>query len=66
MLTRIILAIVVACIVGIVLYIVGAILATIGIPIAETVGRLLQQFSWAIGVLAGLWFFFTGRTTLAL
>jgi len=30
------------------------------VPPAEAVGGFLEQFAWAIGILAGLWAFFSG------
>lgn len=59
LLVKLILAVVVAVVVGLVCILVGAILASINVPPAEAVGHFLNQFAWAIGILAGLWYFFT-------
>lgn len=61
MIGRIVLAIVVAVIVGIVLIgLLGPILVSIKVPIAVTVGHFFVDWGFVIGVLAGLWFFFSG------
>lgn len=60
MLSLLVLSVIVACVVGLVAILAGKVLASIGIPIAATVGGFLEQYGWVIGVLAGLWYFFTG------
>ena len=45
-----------ACVFG------GTLLASIGIPVLSTLGELLAGYAVVIGALAGLWYFFTGRT----
>jgi hypothetical protein len=60
MLSRLILAVVVAVAVGLVCILVGTILASLKVPIAVTVGDFLRSWGWVIGVLAGLWQFFGG------
>lgn len=60
MLARLILAVIVAVVVGLVCLLVGGILATLGVPIATTIGNFLARWAWALGVLAGLWHFFAG------
>ena len=58
---RIVLAVIIAVVVGLVLVgLLGPILITLHVPIASTVGGFFVDFGWALGVLAGLWFFFTG------
>lgn len=58
---RIVLALIIAVVVGIVLAaLLGPILITLKVPIAETVGRFFEDYGFVIGVLAGLWYFFTG------
>ncbi len=64
MLSRIVLAVVVAVVVTLVCYLVGGILDSLTIQIAVTIGNFLKQYGAVLGVLAGLWFFFSGRTTL--
>jgi hypothetical protein len=63
MITRIVLALVVAVIVGLVLVaLLGPILVGLAVPIAVTVGDFFVKYGWVLGVLAGLWFFFSGQT----
>lgn len=62
MITRIVLAVIVAVIVGLVCMLLGSILSTLGVPIADAVGSWLSRWGWTLGVLAGLWYFFTGGT----
>lgn len=60
MLVRIILGVIVAVSVTLVCILVGTILITIKVDIATTVGEFLKSYSAAIGILAGLWYAFTG------
>lgn len=63
MIGRIVLAVVVAVVVGLVLVsLLGPILVSLAVPIAVTVGEFFIKWGWALGVLAGLWFFFSGTT----
>jgi hypothetical protein len=64
MLGRVVLAVVVAVVVGLACMLLGAILTSLAVPIAVTIGAFLVQWGWVLGVLAGLWFFFSGRTSL--
>lgn len=64
MIARLVLALVVAVVTGLVCLLLGSIISSLNVPIAETVGKFLVTWAWVIGVLSGLWFFFTGRTTL--
>lgn len=60
---RLVIAVVVAVIVGLVLVVfLGPIMVTLKVPIAVTIGDALIAWGWVIGVLAGLLFFFSGRT----
>lgn len=62
-LTRLILAVVVAVIVGIVLVgLLGPVLVSVKVPIAATIGEFFINWGFIIGVLAGLWYYFTGGT----
>jgi uncharacterized membrane protein len=58
MIPRLILAVVVAVVVTLACILLGAILASLGIAIAVTVGGFLKQWGAVIGILAGLWYFF--------
>jgi hypothetical protein len=60
MIARLVLAVVVAVVVGLVCLLLGGILGSLGVPIAETVGSFLARWGWVLGILAGLWFFFGG------
>lgn len=64
MIGRVVLAVVVAVVVTLLCILLGGILATLGIPIAVTVGNFLEKYGPAIGVLAGLWYFFKGSLSL--
>lgn len=60
MLSRIVLAIVVAVVVTLGCVLVGGILISLSVAVAVTVGNFLKDYAGVIGVLAGLWFFFSG------
>ena len=65
MIGRLVLAVVVAIVVGLLCLLFGAIFDALGVPIAVTIGAFLIKWGWILGVLAGIWFFFSGRTSLA-
>jgi len=53
-------AVLIAVAVGLVLVIfLGPILTTLKVPIAVTVGHSLTDYGFAIGVLIGLWYYFS-------
>lgn len=60
MLSRIVLAVVVAVVVTLACYLVGGILQELKVVIAITIGDFLKSYGGVIGVLAGLWYFFSG------
>lgn len=61
MIGRIVLALIVAIVVGLGLTaLLGPILVGLGVPIAMVIGAFFIQWGWVLGVLAGLWFFFSG------
>lgn len=60
MISRIVLAVIVAIVVGLVCILLGGILGTLHIDILSSVGGFLEKYGWALGVLAGLWYFFAG------
>ncbi len=62
MLTRLIQAVLVAVVFGLVCILLGGILITLKVPIAVTVGGFLTEWGWVLGVVAGLWFYFGGGT----
>ena len=62
MLARIVLAIVVGVLVTLGCILVGSILVALEVAIAVTVGGFLKDWAGVFGVLAALWWFFSGRT----
>lgn len=62
MLQRLVLAVVVAVVVTLGATLVGAILVSLDVDIAVTIGQWLDRYAQVLGVLAGLWWFFSGRT----
>lgn len=63
-LTRLIIAVIVAVVTGIVLAaLLGPILLTLNVPIAETIGKFFLAWGFILGVIAGIWYYFTGSTT---
>lgn len=62
MIGRIVMAVVVAVIVGLACMLLGMVLNSLNVPPAEAVGHFLTEFAWVIGVLAGLVHFFRGGT----
>lgn len=65
MIELLVLAVVVAVVVGLVLVgLLGPILSSLNVPIATTVGGFFSSYGWAVGVLAGLWYFFTNGKIL--
>ncbi len=64
MIARVVLAVVIAVVVGIVLTaLLGPILDTLKVPIATTIGEFFVAWGFVIGVLCGLWYFFSGGFT---
>lgn len=59
MLIRLIQSVVVAVVVTLALALVGAILVTLKVDIAVTVGNWLKTYGGVLGVCAGIWFFAT-------
>jgi len=61
MIEAIVVAVVIAIIVGALLvYLLGPIIKSLPAPIAQIAGNFFVQWGWAIGVLVGLIWFFTG------
>jgi hypothetical protein len=60
MLSRLVLSVVVAVVVTLGCYLIGAILITLKVDIAKIIGDWLQTYGAALGILAGLWYFFAG------
>lgn len=53
-------ALIVGCVIGLICILLGRLLKAVGIPPAEAVGGFLEQYAWAIGLLAFLWALLTG------
>jgi len=66
MMTRLVLAACVGVFTALIILLIGVILVAIKVPIATSVGDFLEQWCWVFGLIAGIWFFFTGRTSLSL
>lgn len=64
MIQRLVLSVVVAVVVTLACALLGGILVSLDVAIAVVIGHFLQQYAGVLGVLAGIWFYFTGRTTL--
>lgn len=59
MIRKVILAVIVAVAVTLACILVGTLLQAIHIEVATTVGNFIEKYSAAIGILAGLWYYFT-------
>jgi len=57
-------ALLIALIVGFLLAVIlGPVLLLIGAPPTDFIGKILKECGWAIGIVAGLWYFFFGGVT---
>ena len=66
MIGRLVLAVVVAVVTGLVLVgLLGPILVSLHVPVAVTVGEWFVAYGWVLAVLAGLWFWFSGESVAA-
>jgi len=61
LITRIVLAVVVAVAVTLGCILIGGILSTLKVAVAVTVGRFLENYGSVIGVCYGIWFFCTRK-----
>lgn len=60
MLTRLILAIVIFVVVGLVLvYLLGPLLLAMGLPFVNIIGEFFVRWGWLLALAAGIWHFFT-------
>lgn len=66
MLSKLVLAVVVAVAVTLACILIGGILVSLSVPVAVTIGNFLKSYSGVLGVLAGLWFFFVNSDGLTL
>jgi hypothetical protein len=58
---KLVLAVVIAVVVGIVLVgLLGPVLVSVHVPIAEVIGHFFEEWGFVIGVLCGLWYYFAG------
>jgi hypothetical protein len=58
MLSRLVLAVVVAVVVTLGCYLVGTLLNDLTVQVAVTIGNWLTKYGSVLGILAGLWYFF--------
>ncbi len=65
MIRKLVLALVVAVAVTIGLLLLGAILVTLKVDIAITIGNFFKQWGSVIGILAGIWYMFSGSDWLS-
>ena len=61
MISKLVLSVVVAVVVTLGCILLGAILVTLKVDVAVTIGNFLKNYGAVIGVLSGLWYFFAGR-----
>lgn len=59
MLNKLVLSVVVAVAVTLGCVLLGALLSLLSLSVAVTVGDFLKHYAGVLGVLAGLWYFFT-------
>lgn len=64
MIQKLVLAVVVAVVVTLGCILLGGILDAVKVQIAVTIGDFLKSYSAVLGILAGLWYFFSGNTWL--
>ncbi len=64
MISRIVLAVIVAVVVTLGCILLGGILTTLRVDVAITIGEFLENYAAVIGCLAGLWHFFGGGKLL--
>ena len=62
MIQKLVLSVVVAVVVTLACVLLGAILITLKVDIAVTIGGWLKNYAGVLGVLSGLWHFFSGST----
>ena len=56
-----VLAVVIATVVWLLLSkVLGPIILTLKVPLAGIIGNFFVEWGWTLGVLAGLWYFFSG------
>lgn len=59
---RVVLAVIVGIVTALVVGLVGSLLETVDQETVSKLGDFLQTYSFLFGVLAGVWYFLTGRT----
>lgn len=65
MIARVVLAVVVGVVVALVTILVGGLLTDLRVDFAVTVGDWLQKYGAVLGLLAGLWYFFSGGFSIS-
>lgn len=63
MVQRILMAVLVGIVTGIVVYIIGMGVALL--PGADAIGAFIMGIAWLLGLVAAIWFYLTGRNPLA-
>lgn len=63
MLKRLILSVVVGVIVFLLVLLASVLLISLKVDFAVAIGEFLENYAGVFGLLAAIWFFFTGRTT---
>jgi len=63
LISRIVIAVVIAIVAGLLLVLLGNVLDQLKVAIATTIGGFLHDYGMVFGVLAGLWYFFLGYNT---
>jgi len=62
MVRKVVLSVVVGVVTALVLALLGTLLATVDQETIRSLGSFLKGYSFLFGLLAGVWYFFTGRT----
>lgn len=60
MIRKLVLAVVVAVVVTLLCVLLGSLLAALQVEVAVVVGGFLKTYSAVLGILAGIWYYFTG------
>lgn len=59
---KVVLAVVVAVVAGLLFMLGGSILVTMHVPIATTFGNWLETWGWTLGIALGIWYYFASPT----
>lgn len=64
MIRRVVIAVLIAGGTTLLCMLLGLILTSLALPIAVLVGGFIATYAYVLGVLAGLWWFFTGQPAI--